>query len=77
VETVNQGYPESPETLLLMFYSGREPMTCRLPHVCGGSAWKCLLYTAESEMKEGAIEKDLGGEFVLSPSSIAVWKLVS
>ncbi|MGR9074290.1 MAG: glycogen debranching protein GlgX [Gammaproteobacteria bacterium] len=77
VETVNQGYPESPETLLLMFYSGREPLTCRLPHVSGGSAWKCLLYTAEPEMKEGTIEKDLGGEFVLSPSSIAVWKLVS
>ena len=75
VETINQDHPESPETLLLMFYSGKEPLTCQLPEVGGGSSWICLFNTFEPNKEEGALKLALGDEYILSPTSIVVWKL--
>lgn len=75
LETPNQHRPQKPETLLLQFYSGTDPLICRLPYVKRTTGWSCLLDTSVPDMHEGHLQLGLNAEVKLSPRSIVVWQL--
>lgn len=70
------GYPETDETLLIIFNAGVEALTFRTPEVAGAAHWRCLLDSAQPQLAAGELQISNGDNFQMEARAVTVLSLV-
>ncbi len=71
-----EGYPETDDTILIIFNAGPTTIPFCLPTVRAASHWRCLLDTAQPQRAVGELLLDVGGDFQMEPWAVTVFALV-
>jgi len=70
------GYPETDDTLLVIFNAGPTSLPFRMPAIRGSLRWRCLLDTAQPQLAAGERTVDSGDDFQVDAWSVTVFALV-
>jgi isoamylase len=70
------GYPETDDTLLIIFNAGPTAIPFRVPTVRGADHWRCLLDTAQPQRAAGEFLLGAGEDFQMEAQAITVFALV-
>ena len=70
------GYPETDDSMLLIFNASPTTVPFCLPAVRGAIHWRCLLDTAQPQQITGEMLLEIGGDFQMEPWTVVVFALV-
>ena len=71
------GYPETDDTLLILFNAGPNPLPFRMPAAANANQWRCLLDTAHPRLAAGELLVPAGENFQMDAWAVTVFALAT
>ncbi|HRC72988.1 MAG TPA: glycogen debranching protein GlgX [Candidatus Competibacter sp.] len=71
------GYPETDDTLLIIFNAGSSPLPFRMPTAANANQWRCLLDTAHPRLAAGELLVPAGDNFQMDAWAVTVFGLAA
>ena len=69
------GYPETDDTLLVIFNASPTSLPFRMPAIRGASRWRCVLDTSRPQFAAGELMVDPGDDFQMEAWAVTAFAL--